>query len=148
MKAEEEAREGRNAWCQPNLRMGKKKDPDMLDPIPSPGPSPFGGGKSREAQPGSKSKALTPAATRPQKPAAAASSSAMERLSPGSSGKPAIGGFYQSKDGAPTQTRSSGGGAGAQPEGSTYSGNSLKMSPGTGTMSTGGATSGSKGWVR
>lgn len=67
------------------------------------------------------------------------SSSAMDRLG-GSSAAPASGGSYKSKDGAPTQTRSSGGGAaGSDSSGSgSWSGNTLRTSPGTGSMSTGG----------
>ena len=78
---------------------------------------------------------VVPNAVLRDKPAAA-SSSAMDRLG-GSSAAPASGGSYKSKDGAPTQTRSSGG-AGTQSEGAAWSAPALRTSPGTGNMSTGG----------
>jgi len=81
---------------------------------------------------------VVPNAVLRDKPAAA-SSSAMDRLG-GSPGAPASGGSYKSKDGTPTQTRSSGGAGstGVDSSGSSWSAPSLRTAPGTRDMSIGG----------
>lgn len=147
MKAEEAAREEANKMCIPNIIRKRPndlmttRDPNMLKPIPSTGPSPFGG-KSRQsdrAKAGVKpaavavprSKSTLPATS--EKPAAT-SSSAMDRIAPGATS--ASGGSYQSKGGAPAQTRSSGGagsGGAGTPSGG-FVGPNLRMSPGGGNI--------------
>jgi hypothetical protein len=147
LKEEEEARAGRNAWCQPNLVL-QKKNPKVLYPIPSQGPSPFGGG--RESQ--TRSKNSTRAA-KPREPEAkgirraspASSSTAIDRLS-GSS--PQVGGSYQSRESSPRPSQSSPSSGDRAGDQSIWSGNSLKTAPATGNMGVGTREPAWKGSVR
>ncbi|HKY06734.1 MAG TPA: hypothetical protein VJQ55_00755 [Candidatus Binatia bacterium] len=156
-KEEERWREIENGICQDRIAgiepppvyggVAPKKDPNMLDPEVKDG-SAFGQPKQRPSDNKSKaqikpqkvavprSKSTLPAASAPREKPAAISESAMDRLAPGATS--ASGGSYKSKDGAPAQTRSSGGGGagsgGAGTPSGGFVGPNLRMSPGTGNI--------------
>ena len=135
MKAEEAVREEANKMCVPNM-IRKRPTPEMTrDPSAIEKRQDLDRAeKSRQRSDRAKA-AVAPSAAPRENPAA--SSSAMDRLG-GSGTAPASGGSYKSKDGAPTQTRSSGGG-GAGTSSSSGELPALRTMPSnTGSMSTGG----------